>query len=87
VVSVVLALDLSSTWSVFFLLLLMSFFTYVFVPVVVLFISWMVIMESESFMDLIKDTIAMIFLLELNNLLLFTLSPDSQRWKVFVSKR
>lgn len=87
VVSVVLALDLSSTWSVFFLLLLMSFFTYVFVPVVVLFISWMVIMESGSFMDLIKDTIAMIFLLELNNLLLFTLSPDSQRWKVFVSKR
>ena len=87
VVSVVLALDLSSNWSVFFLLLLMSFFTYVFVPVVVLFISWMVILESGSFMDLIKDTIAMIFLLELNNLLLFTFSPSSQRWNVSVSRR
>jgi hypothetical protein len=44
-------------------------------------------MESGSIMGVIKDTIAMMFLLELNNLLMFTFSPDSGRWKVMVSVR
>ena len=87
VVSVVLALDWASSWKLFFLLVLLSFFSYVFVPVVVVFVSWLVIMESGSIMGVIKDTIAMMFLLELNNLLMFTFSPDSARWKVMVSVR
>ena len=87
VVSVVLALDWASSWKLFFLLVLLSFFSYVFVPVVVVFVSWLVIMESGSIMGVIKDTIAMMFLLELNNLLMFTFSPDSGRWKVMVSVR
>jgi len=53
----------------------------------VVFVSWLVIFESGNIMTVLKDTLALMFLLELNNLLMWTYSPDSNRWKVKVSQK
>jgi len=54
VVSVVLAWHWSTSLALFMFLSLVSFFCYVVVPVVVVFVSWLVIFESGSFLDVIK---------------------------------
>jgi len=64
----------------FVLLLLLAVFSYVLVPICVVVGSWLVILESGSILDVIKDMLALLFLLDMNNILQFYKCKESASW-------
>ena len=62
-----------------------AFFCYVAVPVVVLLTSFLVINESPTELDVVKDALALLFLLEVNNYMHIATHQDSApRWIISV---
>ena len=60
-----------------FLVIAMSFCYYLIVPMCVVCASWMLIAESASIFDVIVDTVALLFLLDINSILLIYKSGGS----------
>ena len=54
----------------FALIAVLSFLIYCLVPICVVFASWIVIVESGSILGAVVDTVALLFLLDINNILL-----------------
>lgn len=59
---------------------------YVCVPVIVLQASMLVIFESGTELDVMKDALALLFILEINNFLQLTTTDDSSRFQISVKK-
>jgi len=71
---------------VFMVLRLVSFlagaFQYIVIPVFTIQVSLLLILESGNILDVIKDTLALLFLLEINNYLQFRNGPDASKWSI-----
>ena len=66
--------------------MVLSAFAYIFVPVYVLLLSCLVIAEVGKPLDVMKDSLALVFLVEVNNMLQISTIDSARRWKVMVSE-
>jgi len=66
-------------WSFF-----LSVLSYVVIPVLVIEVSLLLILESANSLDVIKDTLALLFLLEINNFLQIRSTPSAGKWKMSI---
>jgi len=60
----------------------LSVISYVVIPVLVIEVSILLILESANTLDVIKDTLALLFLLEINNLLQIRSTPSAGKWTI-----
>jgi len=63
-------------WTTF----LLSTLSYIVIPVLVIEVSLLLILESANILDVIKDTLALLFLLEINNFLQIRSTPSAGKW-------
>jgi len=64
----------------------LSAFAYIFVPVYVLLLSCLVIAEAGTSLDVLKDSLALVFLIEVNNMLQIATIDSARRFKVMVTE-
>jgi hypothetical protein len=57
-------------------------FSYVLIPVLIIMASLLLILESGSVIDMIKDTLSLLFLNEINNYLQIRNAPGAQKWTI-----
>ncbi len=71
-------------WSVdnfvFFTSFIIAFSSYLVIPVLLVMVSLLLILESGSPLDVIKDTLSLLFLNDINNYLQIRKPPDSSKW-------
>lgn len=68
------------------LVYIISAFAYIGIPLLVLMTSILVILESGSELDVMKDAMALVFMLEINNFLQIATTDDSKRWTISATK-
>ncbi len=71
-------------WSVdnfvFFTSFVIAFTSYLVIPLLLVMVSLLLILESGSPLDVIKDTLSLLFLNDINNYLQIRKPPDSSKW-------
>ena len=66
---------------------LLAGFSYIAVPVFTLMGSMLVILESGKELDVMKDAMALLFLIEINNFLQIATTEHSPRWRIMLKKK
>ena len=67
--------------------MLIAFGSYVIIPVLLVMVSILLILESGSVLDVIKDTLSLLFLNEINNYLQVRNAPDGFKWTIKISSK
>jgi hypothetical protein len=73
----------------FFVLLtsgFIAFFQYIIVPVLLVMVSLLLILEAGSVTDMIKDTLSLLFLNEINNYLQIRNAPEAKKWTLMLKE-
>jgi hypothetical protein len=63
-----------------------AIFSYVVIPVLLVMVSLLLILESGSVTDMIKDTLSLLFLNEINNYLQVRNAPEARKWKIMLKE-
>ena len=87
VVAFMVARFLHADWKHKVVITILAGFSYIVVPVFTLMGSMLVIMESGKELDVMKDAIALLFLIEVNNFLQIATTEQSPRWKFMLPKK
>lgn len=87
VVAFMVARFLHADWKHKVVITILAGFSYIVVPVFTLMGSMLVIMESGKELDVMKDAIALLFLIEVNNFLQIATTEHSPRWKFMLPKK
>ncbi len=74
--------DLVKTWFVRLGSMAIALGSYVVIPVLLVMVSILLILESGSVLDVIKDTLSLLFLNEINNYLQVRNAPDGFKWTI-----
>ncbi len=74
--------DLVKTWFVRLGSMSIAIGSYVIIPVLLVMVSVLLILESGSVLDVIKDTLSLLFLNEINNYLQVRNAPDGFKWTI-----
>jgi hypothetical protein len=56
------------------------------IPVLLVMVSLLLILESGSVTDMIKDTLSLLFLNEINNYLQVRNAPEARKWKIMLKE-
>jgi hypothetical protein len=59
--------------------------SYVVIPVLLVLVSLLLILESGSVLDVIKDTLSLLFLNDINNFLQVRNAPDGAKWTIKIT--
>jgi hypothetical protein len=89
VVAVMVArfLNADKNWMHKVVIYILAGFSYIAVPVFTLMGSILVILESGKELDVMKDAMALLFLIEINNFLQIATTEHSPRWKHMLRKK
>ncbi len=63
---------------------LVAIVSYVVIPVLLIMVSLLLILESGSVTDMIKDTLSLLFLNEINNYFQVRNAPEARKWKILL---
>jgi hypothetical protein len=61
-------------------------FQYFFIPLLLGMVSLLLLLESGSVVDVIKDTLSLLFLNEINNYLQVRNTPEARKWKIMLKQ-
>jgi hypothetical protein len=65
--------------------MLIAIGSYVVIPVLLVMVSVLLILESGSVLDVIKDTLSLLFLNDINNFLQVRNAPDGSKWTIKIT--
>jgi hypothetical protein len=87
VVALMMPRFLHADWKHKVVITILAGFSYIVVPVFALMGSMLAILESGKELDVMKDAIALLFLIEVNNFLQIATTEHSPRWKFMLPKK